>query len=114
MSKTRTLGQKIGKALLIILMVFVLLMGPTLTLLKQVVDTVGIYAGELPRIMFWTDSYNLNPEWSHGTWTVFYWAWTICWSPFVGMFVARISRGRTVRQFIAGVLVVPSGVSTIT
>ena len=90
------------------LMVFVLLMGPTLTLLKQVVDTVGIYAGELPRIMFWTDSYNLNPEWSQGTWTVFYWAWTICWSPFVGMFVARISRGRSVRQFIAGVIGLPT------
>ncbi|MFO6505338.1 BCCT family transporter [Corynebacterium freneyi] len=90
------------------LMIFVLLMGPTLTLLKQVVDTVGIYAGELPRIMFWTDSYNLNPDWSQGTWTVFYWAWTICWSPFVGMFVARISRGRTVRQFIAGVIALPT------
>ena len=56
----------------VVLMAFVLLAGPTLTLLKQVVDTVGIYAHELPRIMFWTDSYDLNPEWSQGTWTVFY------------------------------------------
>src|SRR5690606_28710068 len=87
---------------------FVLLMGPTLTLLKQVVATVGIYAAELPRTMFWTNSYNLNPEWSQRTRTVFYLAWTSCRSPFGGMFVARISRGRTVRQFIAGVIALPT------
>ncbi|WP_448852221.1 BCCT family transporter [Corynebacterium sp. 335C] len=90
------------------LMVFVLLMGPTLTLLRQVVDSFGVYGDMLPRIMFWTDSHDLNPEWSQGAWTVFYWAWTICWSPFVGMFVARISRGRTVREFIAGVIGMPT------
>ena len=90
------------------LMLFVLLMGPTLTLLRQVVDTVGVYGDMLPRIMWWTDSHDLNPEWSQGAWTVFYWAWTICWSPFVGMFVARISRGRTVREFIAGVIGLPT------
>lgn len=90
------------------LMVFVLLFGPTLTLLKQIVDTAGIYLDQLPRIMFWTDSYDPNPNWSQGSWTVFYWAWTICWSPFVGMFVARISRGRTVREFIVGVIGLPT------
>lgn len=95
------------------LMVFVLLMGPTLTLLRQTVDTAGIYLDLLPRIMFWTDSYDVNPNWKQGAWTVFYWAWTICWSPFVGMFVARISRGRTVRQFIAGVIVLPTIVSIL-
>lgn len=93
------------------LMVFVLLMGPTLTLLRQTVDTTGVYLDALPRIMFWTDSYDVNPNWKQGAWTVFYWAWTICWSPFVGMFVARISRGRTVRQFIAGVIALPTIVS---
>lgn len=95
------------------LMVFVLLMGPTLTLLRQTVDTAGIYLDTLPRIMFWTDSYDVNPNWKQGAWTVFYWAWTICWSPFVGMFVARISRGRTVRQFIAGVIALPTIVSIL-
>lgn len=90
------------------LMIFVLLFGPTLTLLKQIVDTAGIYLDQLPRIMFWTDSYDPNPDWSQGAWTVFYWAWTICWSPFVGMFVARISRGRTVREFIVGVIGLPT------
>ncbi|WP_049172160.1 BCCT family transporter [Corynebacterium sp. 239_CJEI] len=93
------------------LMVFVLLMGPTLTLLRQTVDTTGVYLDALPRITFWTDSYDVNPNWKQGAWTVFYWAWTICWSPFVGMFVARISRGRTVRQFIAGVIALPTIVS---
>ncbi|MDY7342561.1 BCCT family transporter [Corynebacterium amycolatum] len=93
------------------LMVFVLLMGPTLTLLRQTVDTTGVYLDALPRVMFWTDSYDVNPNWKQGAWTVFYWAWTICWSPFVGMFVARISRGRTVRQFIAGVIALPTIVS---
>lgn len=93
------------------LMVFVLLMGPTLTLLRQTVDTTGVYLDTLPRVMFWTDSYDVNPNWKQGAWTVFYWAWTICWSPFVGMFVARISRGRTVRQFIAGVIALPTIVS---
>lgn len=95
------------------LMVFVLLMGPTLTLLRQTVDTAGVYLDALPRVMFWTDSYDVNPNWKQGAWTVFYWAWTICWSPFVGMFIARISRGRTVRQFIAGVIALPTIVSIL-
>lgn len=62
--------------------------------------------------MFWTDAFAKDPGWQ-GTWTVFYWAWTICWSPYVGMFFARISRGRTVRQYIAGVLALPSIFSVI-
>lgn len=95
------------------LMVFVLLTGPTLTLLRQTVDTAGVYLDALPRVMFWTDSYDVNPNWKQGAWTVFYWAWTICWSPFVGMFIARISRGRTVRQFIAGVIALPTIVSIL-
>lgn len=95
------------------LMVFVLIFGPTLTLLRQVVDTAGTYLDSLPRIMFWTDSFDVNPNWQQGAWTVFYWAWTICWSPFVGMFVARISRGRTVREFIAGVIALPTIVAIV-
>ncbi len=95
------------------LMIFVLIMGPTLTLLRQVVDTAGVYLDMLPRLAFWTDSYDANPNWSQGAWTVFYWTWTICWSPFVGMFIARISRGRTVREFIAGALCLPAIFSII-
>ena len=91
----------------VVLMVFVLLMGPTLTLLRHTVEAFGNYGSALPEMMFWTDSFAENPGWQ-GTWTVFYWAWTICWSPFVGMFIARISRGRTVREFIGGVLALPT------
>ena len=91
----------------ILLMIFVLLTGPTLKLLGQITESVGIYAQSLPELMFWVDSYNDNPGW-HATWTAFYWAWTICWSPFVGMFFARISRGRTVREFIGGTLLLPT------
>ena len=89
------------------LMVFVLLTGPTLKLLGQITESFGIYAQSLPELMFWVDSYNDNPGW-HATWTAFYWAWTRCWSPFVGMFFARISRGRTVREFIGGTLLLPT------
>ncbi|MDO4760663.1 MAG: BCCT family transporter [Corynebacterium sp.] len=91
----------------IVFMLFVLLTGPTLSLLRATVEAFGIYAQWLPKLMFWTDSYHDNPGWQ-GKWTVFYWAWTICWSPFVGMFVARISRGRSVREYIAGVLALPT------
>ncbi|OFT90546.1 BCCT family transporter [Corynebacterium sp. HMSC28B08] len=91
----------------VVLMIFILATGPTLMLLRGSMDTASIYADYLPKIMFWSDSQDVNPGWQ-GKWTVFYWAWTICWSPFVGMFVARISRGRTVREFIGGVLALPT------
>lgn len=94
------------------LMAFVLLAGPTLTLIKFLVESFGLYVTGLPEVMFWTDSFNDNPGWQ-GKWTVFYWAWTICWSPFAGMFIARISRGRTVREYIFGALAVPSLFSVI-
>lgn len=89
------------------LMIFVLLTGPTLRLIGQVTESFGMYIDSLPEMMFWVDSFNDNPGW-HATWTAFYWAWTICWAPFVGMFFARISRGRTVRSFIGGTLLLPT------
>lgn len=95
------------------LMVFVLVCGSTLFLLRGIVETFGLYFGNLPRIAFWNDMLaNNNPEtetWGwQGSWTVFYWAWTVTWSPFIGLFVARISRGRTIREFVFGVLMAPS------
>ncbi|MBD8029088.1 BCCT family transporter [Corynebacterium gallinarum] len=99
--------SNINIAAAVALMVFILLTGPTLTLIRFVVEAFGIYAGWLPDIMFWADSFQDNPGWQ-GKWTVFYWAWTICWSPYVGMFIARISRGRTVREFIGGALALPA------
>ncbi|MDK8625614.1 BCCT family transporter [Corynebacterium appendicis] len=91
----------------IALLVFLFVMGPTLKIIEHLTESFGIYASSLPELMFWVDSYNDNPGW-HATWTAFYWAWTICWSPYVGMFFARISRGRTVRQFIAGTILLPT------
>jgi len=95
------------------LMIFVLVCGSTLFLLRGVVETFGLYFGNLPRLAFWNDMLaNENPTtdgWGwQGSWTVFYWAWTVTWSPFIGLFVARISRGRTVREFVFGVLMAPS------
>ena len=89
-----------------LLLFFVLLAGPTHYLLDALVQNLGIYIQELPRLMFWTEAYK-GTEWQH-SWTLFYWAWWIAWSPFVGIFVARVSRGRTVREFIGAILIVPT------
>jgi len=89
-----------------LLLFFVLLAGPTRYLLDTLVQNLGIYLQQLPRLSFETEAYT-QTEWQHG-WTLFYWAWWIAWSPFVGIFVARVSRGRTVREFIAAILVVPT------
>jgi choline/carnitine/betaine transport len=91
-----------------VLMLFVLVAGPTLLLLRGTMDSASLYAEWLPRLMFWSDADEITADGWQGTWTVFYWAWTICWSPFIGMFVARISKGRTVREFVGGVLVLPA------
>ena len=89
-----------------LLLFFVLLAGPTRYLLDALVQNLGIYLQQLPRLSFETEAYT-QTEWQHG-WTLFYWAWWIAWSPFVGIFVARVSRGRTVREFVGAILVVPT------
>ena len=91
----------------IVLLVFLFIVGPTLKIIEHLTESFGFYVASLPELMFWVDANNDNPGW-HATWTAFYWAWTICWSPYVGMFFARISRGRTVRQFIAGTILLPT------
>jgi choline/glycine/proline betaine transport protein len=88
------------------LMVFVLLVGPTLFILNSFVENLGYYAASLPTLSFWTETFS-GTEWQN-SWTVFYWGWWVSWSPFVGIFIARVSRGRTVREFIIGVLLLPS------
>ncbi len=95
------------------LMAFVLVTGSTIFLLRGIVETVGLYISSLPRIAFWNDMLapytQSSGAWGwQGDWTVFYWAWTVTWSPFMGLFVARISRGRTIREFVLGVLVAPT------
>ncbi|MCC5795467.1 MAG: BCCT family transporter [Chromatiales bacterium] len=91
----------------LMLLAFVLLAGPTLFLLKSFVQHTGHYLQNLLTLGSWTETYVRDTSWQ-ADWTVFYWAWWIAWSPFVGMFIARISRGRTVREFVLGVLLVPS------
>ncbi|KGM13620.1 multidrug DMT transporter permease [Cellulomonas bogoriensis 69B4 = DSM 16987] len=93
------------------LLCFVVVTGPTLFLLQGTIETAGTYLAWLPELAFWNDTVN-DSGWQNG-WTVFYWAWTISWSPFVGIFIARISRGRSIRQFIVGVLAVPVTFSVI-
>ena len=89
------------------LLAFLFVVGPSLFILKGFVQNTGHYLQNLLTLGSWTEAYSRDPGWQ-GSWTVFYWAWWIAWSPFVGMFIARISRGRTVREFIVGVLLVPS------
>jgi len=91
----------------LLLMAFILAIGPTLFLLKGVVQNSGHYLHYIVTLGSWTEAYQQDADWQ-GDWTVFYWSWWIAWSPFVGMFIARISYGRTVREFISGVLVVPT------
>jgi choline/glycine/proline betaine transport protein len=88
------------------LALFVFVMGPTLFILDALLENIGFYVQNLPSLATWREVYE-QTEWQQG-WTIFYWAWWISWSPFVGMFIARVSYGRTIRTFIAGVLLVPT------
>ncbi|HBO7426976.1 MULTISPECIES: choline BCCT transporter BetT [Pseudomonas aeruginosa group] len=90
------------------LLLFVLFAGPTQHLLNTLVQNVGDYLGHLPGKSFDLYAYGGPTDWL-GSWTVFYWAWWIAWAPFVGLFIARISRGRTIREFVFGVLFIPLG-----
>ncbi|WP_296722503.1 BCCT family transporter [Erythrobacter sp.] len=91
--------------LAVLLLGFVLFAGPTIFLLDAYLQNIGAYLDSLIQRTFRLYAYEPNP-WL-GDWTLFYWGWWIAWSPFVGMFIARISRGRTIREFIGGVLLVP-------
>jgi len=88
------------------LLVFVFVAGPTVFIAEGMVQSVGDYLDALPWLAFWTETYK-ETDWQR-QWTLFYWAWTISWAPYVGIFIARISRGRTIREFVAGVLFAPT------
>ncbi|MEU8239538.1 BCCT family transporter [Actinoplanes missouriensis] len=94
-----------------LLALFVFVVGPTVYVLEVLPAAVGDYLDGLLVMSTRTGAFS-DPDWM-GAWTLFYWAWWISWAPFVGTFIARISRGRTVRQFVVGVLLVPSGASAI-
>mgnify|MGYP006289578397 CR=1 FL=1 len=90
-------------------MVFLLAVGPTVYILKAFTQNIGFYIQNLPQLSFWVETYYgaEGSSWQN-PWTIFYWGWWISWSPFVGMFIARISKGRTVREFILGVMIFPT------
>ncbi len=90
----------------VLLMLFVMAVGPTLFLLRALVQNFGLYLDHFVQRTFTLYAY--EPRAWMADWTLFYWAWWIAWSPFVGMFIARISRGRTIREFVIGVLFVPT------
>ena len=106
--------SNINMILALLLAVIVFVLGPTLMILNLVPSAIGDFVRDLPAMASRTESGGDESvrAWLSG-WTIFYWAWWVSWAPFVGMFIARISRGRTIRQFVTGVLLVPSLVSVI-
>ncbi|SHI80466.1 choline/glycine/proline betaine transport protein [Arenibacter nanhaiticus] len=90
----------------VLFLLIVLILGPTIFIFKSFVQNTGNYLAGFLEVATWTESFT-GSNWQN-TWTLFYWGWWIAWSPFVGMFIARISKGRTVREFILGVLIVPA------
>ncbi len=89
-----------------IFLAFMLFVGPTLFITGSFIQNIGGYIQNFFELSFWTETYKQS-DWQ-SDWTVFYWAWWVSWSPFVGMFIARISRGRTLKEFVLGVLIVPT------
>lgn len=105
--------SNINMVLAIALALFVFVLGPTVFILNLIPTALGSYLGDLPDMAARTGAEGPAANAWLQSWTIFYWAWWLSWTPFVGMFIARISRGRTIRQFVAGVLLVPSLVSLV-
>ncbi|MCR9185988.1 MAG: BCCT family transporter [Halieaceae bacterium] len=99
--------SELNLLLALVLLGGVLFAGPTVTLLQSTIQSLGVYAGDLVAKTF--NLYAYEPTDWLGGWTIFYWGWWLSWSPFVGLFIARISRGRTIREFILGAMIVPCG-----
>lgn len=95
-----------------LLMLFVLFAGPTVYLFQALTQNLGDYLSGIVQKTFNLYAYS-KTDWSIGGWTLFYWGWWIAWSPFVGMFIARVSRGRTIREFLTGVLLIPTGFTLV-
>ncbi len=101
--------SKIASVMAIMLMVFILIVGPTLFILGSTVQSTGYYLQNLIGTGTWMEVYR-GTHWMD-SWTFFYWAWWFAWAPFVGLFIARISKGRTIKEFMLGVVLIPSAVS---
>ena len=95
----------------ILLIGFVVWIGPSVFIAEGMVQSIGDYFDALPWLAFWTETFK-ETDWQR-QWTLFYWAWTISWAPYVGIFIARISRGRTIREFVAGVLFAPTAFTLV-
>ncbi len=105
--------SNINMVLAIVLALFVFVVGPTVFILNLVPTSLGSYIQNLAMMSARTGAEGGRTNTWLQSWTIFYWAWWLSWTPFVGMFIARISRGRTIRQFVSGVLLVPSLVSLV-
>ncbi len=88
-----------------VLLAFMVILGPTLFIFDSFFENIGNYLASVVPLSFWGEAYS-GTDWQAG-WTIFYWAWWVSWAPFVGVFIARISRGRTIREFVLGVLLIP-------
>ena len=100
--------SELNLSLAFILMVFILIAGPTIYILSTFSEGIGYYISNLTNLTFNTFAYETEAQGWFSGWTIMYWAWWISWSPFVGLFIARISKGRTIREFIIAVLLIPS------
>ncbi|MGB6824935.1 BCCT family transporter [Psychrobacter sp.] len=89
----------------IVLLAFMVVLGPTLFIFDSFIENIGNYLTVIVPLGTWGESYS-GTDWQ-SSWTIFYWAWWVSWAPFVGIFIARISRGRTIREFTLGVLLIP-------
>ncbi|ALH94931.1 BCCT family transporter [Acinetobacter equi] len=103
--------SELNLLLALFLLLFVFFAGPTIYLLQTTVQNTGQYVSNLFNMTF--NLYAYQPSGWIGGWTIMYWAWWISWSPFVGLFIARVSQGRTIREFIVGVLLIPTGFTLI-
>ncbi|MFP4524933.1 MAG: BCCT family transporter [Bacteroidales bacterium] len=89
-----------------LLLIFIIILGPTIYILDSYTQNIGNYIHSFFEKSLWTESYNQG-NWQN-QWTIFYWSWWISWSPFVGMFIARISKGRTIKEYVLSVLIIPT------
>lgn len=102
--------SNVNMSLAFVLLMFVLIVGPTLAILGTIYTTTSTYATEIFSLSNWIGR---EDEKFYSGWTIFYWAWWISWSPFVGIFIARVSKGRSVREFLIAVMMIPTAVSIV-
>lgn len=102
----------INMCLAFCLMFFVLFAGPTVFLVETLTKSIGLYLGNIVPMSFQTPVFEAEGAWAEG-WTLFYWAWWVSWAPFVGTFIARISKGRTIKEFVLGVIFAPTALSFV-